>query len=353
MSKTFSQLRSELPIIEYVEDSQEYFAEDLLSEDLIDILANELNEDSDRIISVLELYSRDLIDLSEDEIEGLVAYYEELEEAATVLDVGKAALGAAGRVAKKYGPSVVQAGKSALSKAGQMAKSAISSAGSKIKSAFSSKPSTPGTSVVPYKAPAPTKAPSKIGSALKSAGKTAGVAAVAGGTGYLAGKSSSPSKSGGSSRPSGSSAGGSSASSVAPKSVAPKSAAPKMAPKSAAPKSVAPKASSGGGVSNDVRDAAKNMLGATRGAAGATGNMVNKMKSIPGTDRMNKPVSPGGQTSSQIRGAISKLGGEPTRAAPKAMPSAPVQKAAVSGGAPTTALGSKPPALDRSTARKM
>ena len=135
--------------------------------------------------------------------------------------------------------------------------------------------------------------------------------------------------------------------------IAPKSAAPKMAPKSAAPKSAAPKASSGGGVSNDVRDAAKNMLGATRGAAGATGNMVNKMKSIPGTDRMNKPVSPGGQNSSQIHGAIAKLGGEPTRPTPRAMPSAPAQKAAVSGGAPTTALGSKPPALDRSTARKM
>lgn len=345
MSKTFSQFRSELPIIEYVEDSQEYFAEDLLSEDLFDILANELNEDTDRIVSVLELYSRDLIDLSEDEIEGLVAYYEELEEAATVLDVGKAALGAGARLAKKYGPSVVQAGKSALSKAGQMAKSAISSAGSKIKSAFSSKPSTPGTSVVPYKAPAQAKAPSKIGSAIKSAGKTAGVAAVAGGAGYLAGKSSSPSTTGGSARPA-TSAGTSSApkaGATAPKSVAPK----------AAPKSVAPKASSGGGVPDDVRDAAKNMLGATRGAAGATGNMVNKMKAIPGTDRMNKPVSPGGQTSSQIRGAISKLGGEPTRAAPKAMPSAPVQKAAVSGGAPTTAIGSKPPALDRSTARKM
>lgn len=350
MSKTFSQFRSELPIIEYVEDSQEYFAEDLLSEDLFDILANELNEDTDRIVSVLELYSRDLIDLSEDEIEGLVAYYEELEEAATVLDVGKAALGAGARLAKKYGPSVVQAGKSALSKAGQMAKSAISSAGSKIKSAFSSKPSTPGTSVVPYKAPVQAKAPSKIGSAIKSAGKTAGVAAVAGGAGYLAGKSSSPSTTGGSARPA-TSVGTSSApkaGATAPKSVAPKSVAPK-----AAPKSVAPKASSGGGVPDDVRDAAKNMLGATRGAAGATGNMVNKMKAIPGTDRMNKPVSPGGQTSSQIRGAISKLGGEPTRAAPKAMPSAPVQKAAVSGGAPTTAIGSKPPALDRSTARKM
>lgn len=350
MSKTFSQFRSELPIIEYVEDSQEYFAEDLLSEDLFDILANELNEDTDRIVSVLELYSRDLIDLSEDEIEGLVAYYEELEEAATVLDVGKAALGAGARLAKKYGPSVVQAGKSALSKAGQMAKSAISSAGSKIKSAFSSKPSTPGTSVVPYKAPAQAKAPSKIGSAIKSAAKTAGVAAVAGGAGYLAGKSSSPSTTGGSARPA-TSAGTSSApkaGATAPKSVAPKSVAPKVAPKS-----VAPKASSGGGVPDDVRDAAKNMLGATRDAAGATGNMVNKMKSIPGTDRMNKPVSPGGQTSSQIRGAISKLGGEPTRAAPKAMPSAPVQKAAVSGGAPTTAIGSKPPPLDRSTARKM
>lgn len=334
MSKTFSQFRSELPI---VEENQEYFAEDLLSEDLMDILANELNEDSDRIISLLELYSRDLIELSEEEIDGLVAYYEELEEAATVLDVGKAALGAGARLAKKYGPSVVQAGKSALSKAGQMAKSAISSAGSKIKSAFSSKPSTPATPVVPYKAPAP-KAPSKIGSAIKSAGKTAGVAAAAGTAGYLAGKSSSPSTTGGSARPA-TSAGTRSA----PKSVAPK----------AAPKSVAPKASSGGGVPDDVRDAAKNMLGATRAAAGATGNMVNKMKAIPGTDRMNKPVSSGGQTSSQIHGAISKLGGEPTRAAPKAMPSAPVQKAAVSGGAPTTAIGSKPPALDRSTARKM
>lgn len=345
MSKTFSQFRSELPIIEYVEDSQEYFAEDLLSEDLFDILANELNEDSDRIISVLELYSRDLIDLSEDEIEGLVAYYEELEEAATVLDVGKAALGAGSRLAKKYGPSVVQAGKSALSKAGQMAKSAISSAGSKIKSAFSSKPSTPATSVVPYKAPAPTKAPSKIGSAIKSAGKTAAVAATAGGAGYLAGKSSSPSKTGGSAKPA-----TSSGTSSAPKSVA---TAPKSVTPKAAPKSVAPKASSGGGVSSDVRDAAKNMLGATRGAAGATGNMVNKMKAIPGTNRMNKPVSPGGQTSSQIHGAIAKLGGEPTKAVPRPMPSAPAPRASVSGGAPTTAIGSKPPALDRSTARKM
>lgn len=326
MPKTFSQFRSELPIIEHVEESQEYFAEDLLSEDLIDILANELNEDSDRIISVLELYSRDLIDLSEDEIEGLVAYYEELEEAATVLDVGKAALGAASRVAKKYGPSVVQAGKSALSKAGQMAKSAISSAGSKIKSTFSSKPSTPGTSVVPYKAPAPAKAPSKIGSAIKSAGKTAAVAATAGGAGYLAGKSSSPSKTSGSARPSGSSKPSSVPSSAAPKSTAPVT---KAAPKSAAlvtkaaPKSAAPKASSGG-VSSDVRDAAKNMLGATRGAAGATGNMVNKMKAIPGTDRMNKSVSPGGQTSSQIHGAIAKLGGEPTKAAPRPVATKPL-----------------------------
>jgi hypothetical protein len=328
MLKTFSQFRSELPVLE----SQEYFAEDFLSEDLLEILLDESYDDMDRIVSVFELYSREAIELSEEEIDTLVSYYQELEEA-TWGDVGKAALGAGARLAKKYSPAVVQAGKSVLSKAGSMAKSALSSAGSKIKSAFT--PSkTPGTSVVPVKAPTPAKSPSKLGGALKNVGKTAAVAGAAGTAGYLAGKSSSgDSKSGSASMPS-----------AAPK-AAPKSAAPKVAPKSAAPKvapkSAAPKASSGGnGIPDDVRDAAKNMLGATRGAAGATGNMVNKMKAIPGTDRMNKPSSSGGQSSSKVHSSISKLGGEPAKAAPK--PAAPKPMASTTQGAPR-ASSSAPP----------
>lgn len=94
---------------------------------------------------------------------------------------------------------------------------------------------------------------------------------------------------------------------------------------------------------NDLVNTAKNMLGATRGAAGATANMVNKVKPLSNVGRMDKPTSPGGQTSNQIHGAIAKLGGEPTRSTPK-----PVVKLVSKPLPPTTqgaprASSSKPP----------
>jgi hypothetical protein len=86
---------------------------------------------------------------------------------------------------------------------------------------------------------------------------------------------------------------------------------------------------------NDLRTSAQHLLGTTRGAAGATNTMVNKMKAIPGTDRMNKPTSKGGISSNAIHNSTRMLGGEPTRSTPKPM-------APTSQGAPR-ASSSKPP----------
>ena len=105
-------------------------------------------------------------------------------------------------------------------------------------------------------------------------------------------------------------------------------------------------------VSDDLRASVAKMRSATSDMASKTGAMKSSLQKMAPAGRSERPITKGGMSSSQIHGAISKLGGEPTRPTPKAIPKA-IPKAAVSGGAPTTAIGSKPPALDRSTARKM
>lgn len=127
------------------------------------------------------------------------------------------------------------------------------------------------------------------------------------------------------------------------------------------PKPAAPKTNNTMGMSsaayNDLRASAAKMKSATSDMASKTGAMKTSLQKAAPSGRMERPITPGGQTSSQVKSAISKLGGEPTRAsAPKALPKAPTpvsKPAAVSGGSPTTAVGSKPPPLDRSTAKKM
>jgi len=102
---------------------------------------------------------------------------------------------------------------------------------------------------------------------------------------------------------------------------------------------------------NDLKMSAYKMQKATNTMADKTGAMKTSLQKAAPSGRMERPITPGGQSSSQIKSAISKLGAEPV---PKALPKAPASKpAAVSGGAPTTAVGSKPPSLDRSTAKKM
>lgn len=103
---------------------------------------------------------------------------------------------------------------------------------------------------------------------------------------------------------------------------------------------------------NDLKSSASKMKSATSDMASKTGAMKTSLQKAAPAGRMERPISPGGQSSSNIHKSIAKLGGEPTRAAAPAPK--PVSKpAAVSGGAPTTAVGSKPPPLDRSTAKKM
>ena len=147
---------------------------------------------------------------------------------------------------------------------------------------------------------------------------------------------------------------------TAPKPVTSKPAAPvqKSVPKSAPAK---PQTNNTLGMSsaayNDLRSSAAKMKSATSDMASKTGAMKTSIQKAAPSGRMERPITPGGQSSSQVQSAISKLGGEPTRSsAPKSLPKAPApvsKPAAVSGGAPTTAVGSKPPPLDRSTAKKM
>ncbi|MFZ4771845.1 MAG: hypothetical protein ACOYLO_16815, partial [Ferruginibacter sp.] len=101
-------------------------------------------------------------------------------------------------------------------------------------------------------------------------------------------------------------------------------------------------------VSDDLRASVAKMRSATSDMASKTGAMKSSLQKIAPAGRSERPITKGGMSSSQIHNSIRNLGGEPTTPTPKAIP-----KAAVSGGAPTTAIGSKPPPLDRSTARKM
>ena len=103
---------------------------------------------------------------------------------------------------------------------------------------------------------------------------------------------------------------------------------------------------------NDLKSSASKMKSATSDMASKTGAMKTSLQKAAPAGRMERPISPGGQSSSSIHKSIAKLGGEPTRASAPA-PKPVSRPAAVSGGAPTTAIGSKPPALDRSTAKKM
>lgn len=132
-----------------------------------------------------------------------------------------------------------------------------------------------------------------------------------------------------------------------------KPAVQKFVPKAAPPK---PQTNNTMGMSsaayNDLRASAAKMKSATSDMASKTGAMKSSLQKVAPSGRMERPISPGGQTSSQIHQSISRLGGEPTRpSAPKAVPkAAPAAPAKVSGGAPTTAVGSKPPPLSSKNA---
>lgn len=136
----------------------------------------------------------------------------------------------------------------------------------------------------------------------------------------------------------------------------PASPVQKSLPRSAALKPSAPKTNNSLGMSsdafNDLRASAAKMKSATSDMASKTGAMKTSLQKAAPSGRMERPITKGGMSSSQIHQNIAKLGGEPTRPVAKAIPKI-APKAAVSGGAPTTAIGSKPPPLDRSTAKKM
>jgi hypothetical protein len=74
---------------------------------------------------------------------------------------------------------------------------------------------------------------------------------------------------------------------------------------------------------DDLRASAARMKSATSDMASKTGTLKSVL--TPQT-RMEKPISPGGQSSSQVRSAISKLGGEPAKPVgpePKLSPTTP------------------------------
>ena len=308
--KTYSQFKTELQQLEIVE-STTYFVEDLLEEDLFEIIINESYDDSDKILSTLELYSRELIDLSEEELESLIDYYSELNEGLVdgALSLGKGALslGAAGlsktaSLAKKYGPGVMQKGKEVLGKAAETAKGVFNKAKTGFTSGLQGNKApavrgaqgkmTADTSLV-------TQGANKLGNLLnkaKGSAKPAAAAGVAAGAGYLAGK--------------GSSTNSTVSAKTSPASV-PKSAPAKVSP---VQKKSVPQTNNTLGMSsaayNDLKSSASKMKSATSDMASKTGAMKSSMQ---------------------------KFAAKP---------------AAVSGGAPTTAVGSKPPPLDRSTAKK-
>lgn len=153
---------------------------------------------------------------------------------------------------------------------------------------------------------------------------------------------------------------------AAPKPMAQKSAAPMkpMAQKAAAPKPMAqkalpkpaakPAAPKGPEISPELAASITKMRSAISDMASKTGATKGSLQKLAPAGRSERRITPGGQTSSQVHSAIAKLGGEPTRSIPKAAPAPKaIPKAAVSGGAPTTAIGSEPPPLVRSTAKKM
>ena len=74
------------------------------------------------------------------------------------------------------------------------------------------------------------------------------------------------------------------------------------------------------GYMNDLRGSAARMKSATSDLTKSTGRTVSALNKIAPSGRMERPTSKGGMTSSQIHSGIAKLGGEPTRSAPKAVP---------------------------------
>lgn len=327
MKKSFSQFKEELPLV--VETEEQYFIEDLDNESLVYVI--ESNEYEEEIVfeAFSEFLKRNEVELSEELIEYISeGNWDNFKKWATTPVIGgsdpkaatKAVQRAVGTKADgKWGPkSAEAASKSPLISASALAKSAKKWA------------TTPITQ-------SPNKAfgilPNVKSSSSGNSGKPSGSSAPS------AAKPTAPVKSGGMLNKT-------NAAAKDPKNLTMGTkAGTKAATPSAKPAQAAKPKAASSPFSKDLRDAAKNMLGATRGAAGAASNMANKMKAIPGTNRMNKPVSRGGQTSNQIHSAISKLGGEPTR--PVSRPAAPTQRTASvpskpMSGAPR-ASSSKPP----------
>lgn len=91
---------------------------------------------------------------------------------------------------------------------------------------------------------------------------------------------------------------------------------------------------------NDLRKSVDKLRGTSSAAVTATSRAKSALSKIPGTGRMDKPISKGGQSSSSIHSNISKLGGEPVKPVPKpsaskAMGTATVNRSSskeVSGG---------------------
>lgn len=251
----------------------------------------------------------------------------------TLGSVGKSALGAAGRLASKYSPHAT-----ALATGYEVGKelnkiSAVNRITDKIGKGIASGLQKIGIGSSPEVVRA--KSP-EVSRKMPDTGPKTSVPAKSGG-----GMVSFPTKPA-TSKPS-----------TLSKTPVAKPAVQKSIPKAASPK---PQTNNTMGMSsaayNDLRASAAKMKSATSDMSSKTSAMKQSMQKMAPAGRTERPITKGGMSSSQIHKSISNLGGEPTKAIPKAIPKV-IPKAVVSGGAPTTTVGSKPPPLDRSTARKM
>jgi hypothetical protein len=94
------------------------------------------------------------------------------------------------------------------------------------------------------------------------------------------------------------------------------------------------------GYINDLKGSAARMKSATSDLTKSTGKTVSSLNKIAPSGRMERPISKGGMTSSQIHSNIAKLGGEPTKpvasapkpASPPRLSSSALKKDPSSGG---------------------
>lgn len=364
--KTFTQFRNE------IFEEQELYIEDLDNESLAYVIESEDFDDESKIYAVMELVERDIIEFDDEEINQIYEASFPLSGNSTSKALAKPTAssgllsklgkGVAGLSIAKTIRDIVrpQLQKKGLAPAEKDDEFNVLSQASRAAKKAASKPSKSLPNVADAFRANKKDEFNIMGRAARETKKALPNAPKSG----TAWTSIGPNKSGGVGSKRAAIPTQKSSSGVAPKPVSPAKPTPSQStvkpsgkpnvatktPPTPARKAL-PSKSNISSPGNDLRQSVDRLRGAASAAATATNRAKTALAKIPGAGRMNQPTSRGGMSSAGIHQSIAKLGGEPVRSTPRSI-SAP-KPSAVSGGAPTTAVGSKPPPLVRSTAKKM